>query len=47
MAEVEKMRVEKYAERGFRGIRERIDKTITHEICPALAEIDVGQHLGE
>jgi predicted transcriptional regulator len=40
MAEIAKLGVQKAAEHGFRTLRERLDKTITLEICPALEKID-------
>jgi hypothetical protein len=40
MTAVEKFRIQKEAETGFRALRERLDKTITLEICPALEKLD-------
>jgi hypothetical protein len=40
MTEVEKFRIQKEAENGFRALRQRLDKTITLEICPALEKLD-------
>ena len=40
MTEVGKFKVQKEAEHGFRALRERVDKTICLEICPALQKID-------
>jgi hypothetical protein len=40
MAEIGKLGVQRAAEHGFRTLRERLDKTIALEICPALEKID-------
>lgn len=40
MNEVEKFRIQKEAENGFRAIRQRLDKTIKLEICPAMQKVD-------
>ena len=43
MAEVEKMQAEKHAELAITSIRNRIDKTIIHEIFPPITSVDSGQ----
>ena len=40
LAEVRKLEALTDAEHGFRGVRERVDKTIELEICPVLEKVD-------
>lgn len=47
MAEVRKLEVLREAEHAFEALRERVDKTIDLEICPALEKIDGGSFSGK
>ena len=47
LAEVRRLEAFKDAENGFHAIRERVDKTIACEICPALEKVDGGSFSGK
>ena len=42
LSEVRKLEALTDAQHGFRGVRERVDKTLDLEICPALEKVDGG-----
>ena len=47
LAEVRRLEAFKDAENEFRAVRERVDKTIACEICPALEKVDGGSFSGK
>lgn len=47
LAEVRRLEAFRDAENGFRAVRERVDKTIACEICPALEKVDGGSFSGK
>jgi predicted phosphohydrolase len=43
MAEVERLQAERQTEHAFRILRNRVDKTVFHEIYPPITAIDAGE----